>query len=133
MIVHFPIALILVGFLFELSYLRYKKQQCLSKAGLYLMILGTLGAITAYLSGEFFTNDLSGKAGEVQETHELFALITTTTMTISTLFRFYLILKNKETTNLKWIPFSLYGLGAIMVLITGFYGGTLVYNYIIGI
>ena len=97
------------------------------------MVLGTLGAIAAYLTGEFFTTELTGNAGEVQETHELFALITMITMIIATILRFYLFAKNKETTNLKWVVFSLYTLGAIMVGITGFFGGSLVFNYLIGL
>lgn len=133
MVVHFPVALIVVGFLFELIYLFYKKENCFSKTGLYLMVLGTLGAIAAYLTGEFFTGDLTGSAGEVQETHELFALITMLTMIIATLFRVLLIMKKKETTNLKWVFFSLYALGALMVGVTGFFGGSLVFNYLIGL
>jgi uncharacterized membrane protein len=133
MVVHFPVALIVVGFLFEFIYLFYKKENCLPKTGLYLMVLGTLGAIAAYLTGEFFTNDLTGSAGEVQETHELFALITMLTMIIATLFRVYLIMKKKETTNLKWVFFSLYALGAVMVGVTGFFGGSLVFYYLIGL
>lgn len=133
MVVHFPIALIVVGFLFELFYLFYKKEDCFSKTGLYLMVLGTLGVIAAYLTGEFFTNDLTGKAGEVEETHEVFALITMLTMIIATFFRVYLILKKKETNNLKWIYFFLYALGTLMVCVTGFFGGSLVFNYLIGL
>jgi uncharacterized membrane protein len=133
MIVHFPVALIVVGFLLELLYLLFKKEFCLTKAGFYLMILGTLGAIAAFLTGEFFTTELTGNAGQVQETHELFAIITMITMIIATLIRVYLFTKNKETTSLKWIVFSLYAVGAMMVGITGFFGGSLVYNYLIGL
>ena len=133
MIVHFPIALIVVGFLFELFYLLYKKETCLSKTGLYLMVLGTLGAIAAYLTGEFFTSDLTGEAGKAQETHELLALITMSAMIVATLLRGYLIWKKKEATNLRWVVFSLYALGALMVGATGYLGGSLVYNYLIGL
>ena len=133
MVVHFPVALIVVGFLFELFDLFYKKENSFSKTGLYLMVLGTLGAVAAYLTGEFFTSDLTGSAGEVEEIHEFFALITMITMIIATLFRVYLIMKKKEKTNLKWVFFSLYALGALMVGITGFFGGSLVFNYLIGL
>jgi hypothetical protein len=46
MIVHFPVALILVGFLADVVFLFLKKELCLSKMGLYLMVLGTLKAGT---------------------------------------------------------------------------------------
>jgi uncharacterized membrane protein len=133
MIVHFPIALIVVGFLFELFYLFYKKEPCITKVGFLLMIVGTLGAISAFLTGEFFTTELTGSAGEIQETHELFAIITMVVMSIATLLRVMLMVKNNETIYLKWVVFALYALGAISVGITGFFGGSLVYNYLIGL
>lgn len=39
MLVHFPIALVAVGFLLELIYLLNKKEICLTKAGYYLLVL----------------------------------------------------------------------------------------------
>jgi uncharacterized membrane protein len=57
MLVHFPIALITVGFLADVVFLFYKKEICLSKTGFYLMIVGTLAAAAAYLSGQLFTNE----------------------------------------------------------------------------
>ncbi len=133
MLVHFPIALIVVGFLADFLSLIFKKEQCLSKAGLYLMVLGTLGAIAAFLTGEFFTKDLAGEAGKVQETHELFASLTMYIMIVASFFRIYLISTNKEASNLKWIFFILYAVGALAVSITGFFGGTMVYKYLIGL
>lgn len=133
MLVHFPIALITVGFLADFMSLIFKKEQCLSKVGLYLMILGTLGAIAAILTGEFFTKELAGEAGKVQETHELFASITMYTMIIASFVRIFLAIKKREASNLKWVAFSLYAVGAICVSITGFLGGTMVYKFLIGI
>jgi hypothetical protein len=43
--------------------------------------------------------------------------------------RIILQVQQKENSNLKWLAFALYGLAAIFVSITGFFGGTLVYNY----
>jgi uncharacterized membrane protein len=50
MIVHFPIALLIVGFLFDILSLFIKKE-FYSNAGFYLLILGTLGIIAAYFTG----------------------------------------------------------------------------------
>jgi uncharacterized membrane protein len=129
MLVHFPIALIMVGFLAELGSLYFRKEACLSFAGFWLLILGTLAALAAYLTGEFFTGEMTGTAGGIKSTHELFANITLWTMLINAVFRIYLKLKDKETTNLKWLAFAIYAVSAISVTITGFYGGTLVFNY----
>lgn len=56
MIVHFPVALIIVGFTAEVVSLFFKSEKCLSKTGFYLMILGTLAAIAAWLTGQLFTD-----------------------------------------------------------------------------
>ncbi len=129
MLVHFPIALIVFGFLADISSFLFKKEVCLSKFGFYLLIFGTLASLFALLTGVLFTSEMSGAAGDAKETHELFAWITVGTLIALSAFRIFLKAKNKEETTLKWIAFALYGLAAISVSITGFYGGTLVYNY----
>jgi len=129
MIVHFPIALIMIGFIAELVSLFFKKEACLSFAGFWLLIIGALAALTAYLTGEFFTGEMTGAAGAVKETHEIFAKITLWTMIANAVFRIYLKSSGKEQGAMKWIAFVIYAISAIAVSITGFYGGSLVYNY----
>jgi uncharacterized membrane protein len=130
MLVHFPIALVMFGFIADAASLFFKKEACLSKMGFFLLIIGTLSAIAAWLSGILFTADLSGAAGQIKETHELFALLTVVTLTITSLLRIYLKIKNKEKSNLKWWSFIFYAVAAILVSVTGFFGGTLVYSYL---
>jgi uncharacterized membrane protein len=54
-------------------------------------------------------------------------------MVIGASFRIYLAMKKKEETPLKWVVFILYFLGFISVSLTGLLGGTMVYNYMMGI
>lgn len=129
MLVHFPIALVALGFIAEIAALFFKKEVCLSRLGFYLLIFGTLSAVMAWFTGSFFTAEMAGAAGEVKETHELFASITLVTLLVATALRIVIQSKGKENSGLKWVAFILYGLAAILVSITGFYGGTLVYNY----
>jgi uncharacterized membrane protein len=129
LIVHFPIALVIFGFLADMLALIYKKEPCLSKTGFYLLILGTLAAVVTWLTGYFFTSELSGAAGARRESHELFATITVILLIITSVFRIILMVKKAQTAGLKWIVLALYGLAAFCVAITGFYGGTLVYVY----
>jgi len=129
MLVHFPIALVVFGFIADFASLIFKKEACLSKAGFYLLLGGTLSALLALLTGVFFTSEMSGSAGEVRETHEIFAWITLSILVLTSLMRIFILVKNREHTNLKWFAFFLYALAAISVSLTGFYGGTLVYNY----
>ena len=131
MTVHFPVALIMVGFLAELLSLFFKKEAWLSKASLWLMILGSLGAIVSYLTGEYFTVEYTGKAGDLKETHELFAKITMWVIIAATLIRLFLSYLKKDESNIKWMVFILYFIAALSVAITGFLGGSLVYNYLI--
>lgn len=132
MLVHFPIALLIVGFIFDIIGIFFKKEKCLSKTGLYLMILGTVGSIAAYLTGEYFTKELIGIAGELKEKHEIFAKITMFTMLIVTTLRIWIIVLKKTNNLWQWIILFLYFLGTIAVGYTGFLGGKLVYNIMIG-
>jgi len=72
---------------------------------------------------------MTGAAGDIQETHELFAAITLWTMLANAIFRIYLKYSGKENTQLKWLAFAVYAISAVAVSITGFFGGTLVFNY----
>ncbi len=130
MLVHFPIALVMFGFIIELASLIIKKELCLPKLSLYLLVTGTLATVVTWLSGVLFTSEMSGAAGSVKESHELFAFITMCLLIATSIMRLMLTLGKKENSTLKWISFILYGIAAITVSITGFFGGTLVYNYI---
>lgn len=133
MLVHFPIALVAVGFIAEIAALYFKKEICFSKMGFYILILGTLSALAAWLTGNFFTAEMAGTAGQIKETHELFASITLGTLLVTSSLRIVLQTKKNVTSGIKWTAFILYGLAAISVSITGFYGGTLVYNYMMSL
>lgn len=129
MLVHFPIALVAIGFLAEFAFLLFKKEVCLTKMGLYLLVIGTLAACATWLSGDLFTSEMSGAAGEIRETHELLATITVVLLIATLVLRSALLFKKSENTKLKTLAFVLYGLAALSVSATGFFGGTLVYNY----
>lgn len=129
MLVHFPIALVVIGFLADLLHYAVKKEECLSKMGFYLLITGTVAAIVTLLSGILFTAEMSGAAGEVQETHELFAWITVYLLITASALRTFIMFRKGEFKIVNRLLFVFYGLAAVSVSITGFFGGTLVYNY----
>jgi len=133
LIVHFPIALLIVGFVADTVYLIYKKEVCLSKVGFYLMLAGTLGAIAAVLSGNFFTEDLSGSVEVIRERHETLANITMYLMIVASILRIILVKKGKTESLAGWGVYILYLAGVILVGYTGMLGGTMVFNYMIGI
>lgn len=129
MLVHFPIALIVFGFLTDIASLLFRKEVCLTRAGLYMLVAGTVMAFAALLSGTLFTSEMSGTAGDVKETHELFAWLTLGLLVITSSIRVYLLLKKPDSPVMMWTSFALYGLSCISVSITGYLGGTLVFSY----
>ncbi|MGD9976810.1 MAG: DUF2231 domain-containing protein [Bacteroidales bacterium] len=128
MLVHFPIALIAIGFVAEVASLFIKKEICLSKISFYLLIVGTLCAILTWLSGDLFTAEMTGAAGEIRETHEIFAGISLLLLILTSILR-TLLLRKTSSSWLKSVSFITYTLATIAVTITGYFGGTLVYNY----
>jgi uncharacterized membrane protein len=106
-----------------------KNEVWLSKAGFYLLIFGTIAAIVALLSGELFTSEMSGAAGEMKEKHEILAWITVGLLLTTSVLRMVLNAMRTEKGILRFLAFAMYTLAAISVGITGFFGGTLVYSY----
>lgn len=134
LIVHFPIAIITVGFFAEVASLFFKKEKCLSKTGFYLMILGSLAAIAGWSSGQLFTDHPGeGEILKVFQKHAAGALVTMILIIIGTLFRIWLVIRKKEETKLKWVVFVFYLLAFAAVTFTGYMGGTMVYNFMIGL
>jgi uncharacterized membrane protein len=134
LLVHFPVALITVGFIAEVVSLFFKNEKCLSKTGFYLMVLGTLAAIVAWLTGQLFTIEpTQGAIVNVFKKHEAGAFVTIILMIIGSTFRIWLVVKKKEETQLKWVVFCLYLLGFAAVTFTGFMGGTMVYNFMMAL
>ena len=133
MVVHFPIVLIMVGFLADILSLLFKKEKCLSTMGFYLEILGVLATIFTVGTGYFLTSPMDGEAGALREQHELFAFLTLGTIIVAAFFRILLVYLKKEETKLKYVALGIFFLSFIFVTITGHLGGTLVFEYLVGI
>ncbi len=132
MMVHFPIALVTFGYLAEVGSIFIKKELYLSKISLFLLVFGTLTAITAYLTGQLFTSDMSGAAEDVRSWHEIFAGSTMGLLLLTSSIKLWVCYK-KDCNKFKWLTFVVYSLATITVSITGYLGGTLVYNYMMPI
>jgi len=133
LIVHFPIALIIVGFLADVVSLFFRSEKCLSKTGFYLMVLGSIAAVAAWSSGHLFTEaPTQGEILKVFINHKTGALVTMILIIAGTLFRILLVIKKREESPLKWISFGFYLLAFIAVTFTGFMGGKMVYDFMLG-
>lgn len=133
MTVHFPIALIIVGFLIDVISLLFRKDQCLSRMGYYLQVIGMVAAIGAWGTGYFFTGQMAGEAGELRETHEAWATVTLVSIIAATLFRLVIDYQKKEGTWLKYVALALFLLSFVSVIVTGVLGGRLVQDFMIGL
>lgn len=133
MLVHFPIAIITIGFLFDLFSVFRKNEPCLSKTGYWLEIIGMVSAVLAFGSGYFFTSPMEGEAGIVRDDHELYATLTLVSIILATLFRIVVRYLNKESTNIKYLSLALFFISFVFVSLTGYLGGVLVIDYMIGL
>jgi uncharacterized membrane protein len=134
MIVHFPIALLIVGFLAELIAVITKKE-FFSKASFYLLILGTAGVITAYFTGHAAGEGISesGMLKSALESHEGAATIALWVIVAAALFRIVIVFLKKDKGILKSAAFLLLLIGVLSIARTGYYGGELVYKHAAGV
>lgn len=133
MIVHFPIALLLVGFLSDLIGLLTKKI-FFNQAAFYLLLLGTAGAIAAYLSGDAAGEGMEGGSlGTAMELHEQAALITLWVTIAAALFRLAATFFKRNNGWIKTIAMLLFALSTVAVARTGYLGGQLVYKHAAGV
>jgi len=134
MIVHFPIALLTIGFFSEVSALFFHDGKYLSKTGFYLLVTGAVEAILAWSTGQLFTTEpTQGATLEIFNKHETGALITMILAVAAAAFRLYLVVVKREETSLRWIALGVYCLAFLAVTFTGFMGGAMVYNYMMAL
>lgn len=134
MIVHFPIALLIIGFLFDLTGSIFKRE-FFSKTSFYLLILGTLGVIAAYISGNLAGEGITevGSLKQALETHEGAAELTLWIMVIASVVRISSVVIKKYTKILRWVALTVFFIGVLSVARTGYYGGQLVYKNAAGV
>ena len=132
MIVHFPVAIIIIGVLADMSSLIFTKEKCLSTMGFYLEIIGMLSAIAAFATGYFFTSPMEGEAGLMRERHATFAFLTLLSIIVATGFRVFIVYRKKQETNLKYISLGIFFVAFVFVSITGYLGGNLVWDLLTG-
>ncbi len=138
LIVHFPIALLITGFVFATIELVLKKEcKCkfgftiepftIQKTAYYLLILGSLSAVVAVLSGFIFTSDMEGVLGELRCTHLTIAIITASLSILSAIsYTFYVFKHSKKA---RVIGYVLYLICAVLIGTTGYFGGEIVFMF----
>lgn len=133
MVIHFPIALLIVGFLSELIALICKKL-FFKNVSLYLLVLGALGVVVAYFSGDYAGDGMTdGLLQKPMGMHQEAALVTLWLAIITTLVRTVMYYFNYEKPWAKLTGLILLVLLVSAVARTGYLGGKLVYKHGAGI
>jgi uncharacterized membrane protein len=132
-VIHFPIALLIIGFLTELVSL-FLMKPFFKQMAFYLLLLGTFGTVVSYLSGDAAGEGMEGGSlGRAIELHEEAATIALW-LTITTAVLYLLVFVFKY--NRKWVRVVSVLLFACVVgaiARTGYLGGQLVYKHGAGV
>ncbi|GET25747.1 DUF2231 domain-containing protein [Prolixibacter sp. NT017] len=133
MLVHFPIALLIAGFFSDILGL-FVKKEFFTRAGFYLLILGTLGTIAAVITGHMAGDGIeSGSLKQAVEVHEDAGTLTLWLALITSAFRIVLVWLEKYRGILKAAALVLFLATVLSVARTGYYGGELVYKHAAGV
>ena len=134
MIVHFPIALVIVGFLSDAVGL-VTRWKFFTSAGLFLIILGSLGTLAAYISGNLAGDGIEefGALGTALDTHESAAVMAVWAMMILAVLRTLLAVTGRMKGWMKFGMVILLAVGVGTVARAGYYGGELVYRHAAGV
>jgi len=135
MLVHFPVALALLGIVLELvQFLFFKNEKDLKfSVGEILLYFATLSAIAAMLSGFLFTSTFTGKSLEVRNLHMMLAVLSTVALSVTSIFYLLYRFGKQKGKIFRIIGLLFYMLSALFIGATGFIGGNLVYSYMIGL
>ncbi len=133
MVIHFPIALLLVGFFSEILGMVTKKE-FFKNAAVFLLLLGALGAIAAYISGNLAGEGIEeGPLKNPLELHELAATVTVWLAVATALLRVLVFFLKYNRQWVTWVFIFLFTALAGSVTATGYYGGQLVYEHAAGV
>ena len=136
MLVHFPIVLLIAAFVMDIILLSLKKdltsRQCLPMVALAALILGTLAAVLAAIFGDMAFDkavSLGFPSGPI-ETHETMAVITITVFGLYCLWRLLALWRKYPLRGrIGWISVLPGMVGVVLLIITAYYGGELVYHF----
>ena len=134
MLVHFPLALLPVGLLFQLvALLRTGSpfdRSCPSAAGLALLLLAAVAAVLAALFGDLALDKAveAGFSADRLETHEELGITSAVLVGVLALWNGWWFLRAGRSKGLGWFSWVA-GLAVLVVVLTAaWFGGELVYQ-----
>jgi uncharacterized membrane protein len=129
-IVHFPVALLTVGFFCDAAGILFRRDHLL-RTGYLLLVLGAVSAIAAALTGNAAEDDAARIPGiaAALEQHESVSTAATWLAIGLALFRTHLTLKKKFAGSLRYVFLAGAAATAVLVAISGYTGGRMSYEY----
>lgn len=133
MAVHFPIALLVVGFAFELASL-FSKNAIFARVSMLLLVIGALGAAVSFFSGRSAGAGMEeGDFAAAMQLHENAATWAFALAAVTSVFAVHRFLKNEASAWAKWLGAALFALTVAAVARTGYLGGQLVFKHGAGV
>ncbi len=133
MVIHFPIALLIIGFFFALVSI-FSKNTFFRTASIWLLFIGTIGTTIAFLSGDAAGEGIEGGllALAVEEHEESAELTLWLAWSVTFIFMITEILKNRFVW-LRVIGIIVFAACITSLSRTGYLGGHLVYQHGAGV
>ncbi len=131
LLVHFPIALLLLALLAQCMVLFIKDNRIFKWISFFFIATGCLSAYIAMQNGTHLSGDADEKAFTIFETHYLFARITLWCSLIISVVRF-VVIKWYPKRCMEYVLLCLFAITAITVTVTAHHGAQMVYIYGIG-
>lgn len=133
MIIHFPIVLLMTGFLSEVVSL-FQKRIFFRTAAFYLLLLGTFGTIFSYISGNAAGSGIQeGTLGKIIHLHKQAATFALWLSVITAMVYIVIFTSGQDNKWIKVVIFILFTATVAAIARTGYWGGQLVYKHGAGI
>ena len=134
LVLHFPLALILVAALADGLWL-WRRKAVFREAGYFCIVLGAAASIPAMVTGLMLidTLGLTSDAAALGEMHESLGIMTTTAAVLAAGVRVFG--RNKLSGMWAWVYGVLIAAATVLVGLTGHYGGLLTFgkDYLSGV
>lgn len=129
-IVHFPVALLTVGFFCDAAGVLLRRDHLL-RTGYLLLVLGAVSAIAAALTGNAAEDNAARVPGiaAALEQHESISTAATWLAIGLALFRTHLTVKDKFAGNLRFAYLVVAAATAVLIAVSGYTGGRMSYEY----
>jgi uncharacterized membrane protein len=129
-IVHFPVALLTVGFVCDAAGILFRRDQLL-RTGYLLLVLGAVSAIAASMTGnaaEDTAAEIPGIAAALEQ-HESISTAATWLAIAFALVRTHLTVKRRFAGTVRFVYLAGVAATAVLVALSGYTGGRMSYEY----